>query len=256
MLLVPPSVKSPLSLVVVSVVLAAGVSVQTLVNASERVSNQIGLLDRLVQLSRRPIAYEAIRRLEASSAKLNESAWLEAFTAYDDAGGFRYQVLGEGGSSRIRNRVLLSVLEAERQSSERDEWQKTTLNRENYDFNLDGTTADGLIKVQLNPRRRDVRLVNGAAWLSAESGGLVRLQGRLSKSPSFWVRWVDVTRRYQQFRGAIMPVALESIADVRFAGVSTFSMQYDYAMVNGERLAPPVQPVLAVGLLSNPRSKP
>jgi hypothetical protein len=36
----------------------------------------------------------------------------------------------------------------------------------------------------------------------------------------------------------MMPVAVESTADVRFAGVSTFSMSYEYAMVDGQTVAP------------------
>ncbi len=32
----------------------------------------------------------------------------------------------------------------------------------------------------------------------------------------------------------MMPVAIESTADVRIAGMSTFSMTYDYNMVDGQ----------------------
>src|ERR1051325_6723330 len=233
------------------VVLVAGMTAEALTGDSEeQPSGSTGILDSFLQTGRRPIAYQATRRLEAASSKLNESAWLDVFTEYDDAGGFRYRVLGEGGSNRIRNRVLLPVLEAEKHSSASDEWLKAALNRDNYDFNLDGHTPDGMIKVQLNPRRRDVRLVDGAAWLS-ESEQLVWLQGRLSKSPSFWVRWVDVTRQYTRLRDSIVPVAVESVVDVRLAGVSTFSMRYDYAMVNGQKVAPSPQQMFALGLLSH-----
>jgi hypothetical protein len=190
-------------------------------------------------IERQPVAYQAVRRLEASSSKLKESAWMEAFTEYDPATGFQYRIMGEGGSNRIRSRVLKSVLEIERNSSTQAEWRRGAINRDNYDFYIDSNIDGGMIKVQLNPRRRDTRLVDGAAWLAANSGGLVRLQGRLSKSPSFWVRWVDVTRDYRLIHGTMMPVTVESTADVRFAGVSTFSMSYEYATVNSQTVAPP-----------------
>jgi hypothetical protein len=248
-------VKLPFGFLVLTAVVAAGITGDALSGGpNQRGLDGTAALDRLVQVGRRPVPYEATRRLEASSAKLNESAWLEALTEYDSAGGFRYRVLDEGGSSRIRRRVLLPVLEAERQNSSLEEWRKAALSPDNYDFSPDIHPVDGMIKVQVAPRRRDVRLVDGAVWLSAQSGELIQLQGRLSKSPSFWVRWVDVTRRYTHLRGAIVPVVVESVADVRLAGVSTFSMRYHYAMVNGERLAPPAQPVFAVGLLSDPES--
>jgi hypothetical protein len=56
----------------------------------------------------------------------------------------------------------------------------------------------------------------------------------LSKSPSFWVKWVKVSRSYSPIGGAMMAVAVESTADVRIAGMSTFSMTYDYQMVDGQ----------------------
>jgi len=159
---------------------------------------------------------------------------MEVLTQYHPATGFQFSILAQGGSERIGRRVLKSVLEAERENSLREEWRKGNLSRDNYEFNFDGRTTDGMLKMQLNPRRRDARLVSGAALLTAPSGNLVRVEGRLSKSPSIWVRWAEVSRSYAPIRGAMMPVAIESTADVRIAGLSTFSMTYDYQTVDGE----------------------
>jgi hypothetical protein len=194
----------------------------------------------LTDIDRPPMAYQARRRLEASSVKLNESAWMEAITEYDPRNGFRYHIAAEGGSERIRRRVLRKVLEAERENSERDEWRKGILSHDNYAFDFGGRTEDGLLQMRLTPRRRDSRLVLGSALLSAHSGTLVRIEGQLSKSPSIWVRRVHVSRSYAPVRDTMMLVAIESTADVRIAGTSTFSMTYDYQMVNGHavNLAP------------------
>lgn len=199
----------------------------------------------LTAVERPPVAYQARRRLEASSAKLKESAWMEVLTEYRPASGFQYSILAQGGSERIGRRVLKSVLEAEQENSRRDEWRKGNLSRANYEFNFDGRTTDGMLKMQLNPRRRDARLVNGAALLTAASGDLVRVEGRLSKSPSIWVRWAHVSRSYAPIRGAMMPVAIESTADVRIAGLSTFAMTYDYQMVDGEAVNSSASRILA-----------
>jgi hypothetical protein len=187
----------------------------------------------LADLEKPPVAYQARRRLEASSAKLKESAWMEAVTQYDPAAGFTYSIVAQGGSERIRRRVLEGVLKAEQENSTRAEWNKGTLSRANYAFDFGGHAGDGMLKMQLTPRRRDSRLVLGSALLTAKSGNLVRVEGRLSKSPSFWVRWVNVSRSYSPIGGSMMPVAVESTADVRIAGMSTFSMTYDYQMVDG-----------------------
>ncbi len=159
---------------------------------------------------------------------------MEAVTEYDPASGFTYSIVAQGGSERIQRRVLKAVLETERESLTRDEWRKANLSRENYEFNFSGHAGDGMLKMQLTPRRQDSRLVFGSALLTANSGNLVRVEGRLSKSPSFWVRWVNVSRTYAPIGRSMMPVAIESTADVRIAGMSTFSMAYDYQMVDGD----------------------
>ena len=188
------------------------------------------------------MTYQARRRMEASSHKLNESAWMEAITHYAPETGFRFWIVAEGGSERIRGRVLEKVLEAERENFAGSDWRKGNLSRTNYVFEFAGRAGAGLLRLNLTPRRRDSRLVAGTAIVTAASGELVRVEGRLAKSPSFWVRWVDVSRSYSPIAGAMMPVAIESTADVRIAGVSTFSMTYEYEMVAGQAVngtAPP-----------------
>jgi hypothetical protein len=187
----------------------------------------------LEAIEKPPMANRARRRLEASSAKLKESAWMEAVTQYDPAAGFTYSIIAQGGSERIRRRVLEKVLEAEQENSTRAEWRKGNLSRANYEFNFGGHAGEGMLKMQLTPRRKDSRLVLGSALLTAKSGNLVRVEGRLSRSPSIWVRWVNVARSYAPIGGTMMPVAIESTADVRIAGMSMFSMTYDYEMVDG-----------------------
>jgi hypothetical protein len=204
--------------------------------AAEATRAEAGMVERFINdIEKDPIPYQAVRRLEASSTKLNESAWMEAFTEYTRERGFQYRVLAQGGSERILNRALKAVLVSEKENI--GEWRKGALTRENYDMIFESRTADGLLKVQLNPRRRDSRLLDGVAWLASQTGALVRLEGRLSKSPSFWVRWVSVTRKYAPIHGTMMPTAVESTADVKIAGMSTFTMVYRYAAVDGQTVS-------------------
>jgi hypothetical protein len=73
----------------------------------------------------------------------------------------------------------------------------------------------------------------------------VRIEGRLSKTPSFWTRRVEIVRWYQRIAGFRMPIALESVANVRIAGVSTFRMSYDYESINGQHIGNPQPRTLA-----------
>ena len=188
----------------------------------------------LTEIEKPPVAYHARRRLEASSVKLKESAWLEATTEYDPVEGFKYAIVAQGGSERIARRVLKGVLDAEKKHSTAGERHKGNLSSANYTFDLGGHDSTDMLRLRLTPRRRDSRLVLGSALLTVRSGDLVRVEGRLSKSPSFWIRWVDVASSYAPVGGTVMPVAVESTADVRIYGLSTFLMTYDYKMVDGQ----------------------
>jgi len=98
----------------------------------------------------------------------------------------------------------------------------------------------------MTPRRKDSRLIDGSLLLIPRRGPL-RLEGRLAKSPSFWVRWVDVVWEYQDIAGAMMPVRVRSSANVRFFGLSTFEMTYEYEAINGQPI------VVAAALGQEPR---
>jgi hypothetical protein len=179
--------------------------------------------------------YRAVRRLEAENGSRN--GWIEAITEYSPEAGFRYEITAEGGSGYIRAKVLKAVLEGEREVIAQGETARSSLTPSNYSFHPNGIDADGLANVLLSPRRKERVLVSGMMALNASDGALVRLQGRLAKSPSFWVKNVDIVRTYGRVDGKVVPVALETKAQVRFLGDATLRMTYVYSEIDGRRLA-------------------
>ena len=183
-----------------------------------------------------------LRHLEAQNDHFNSSAWMDVWTDADQASGFRYHIVGEGGSEYIRKRVFVPTLEAERTMWKSGATDRAGLTLDNYIFEDRGAQPDGLTSLGVKPRRKDVLLVDGSIFLRPEDGDLVRVEGRLSKPPSFWTRRVEIVRRYQRIAGVRMPVALETAANVLIAGRSTFRMSYEYESVNGQRVGSPQQP--------------
>ena len=109
----------------------------------------------------------------------------------------------------------------------------------NYVFEDRGAQPDGLASLAMKPRRKGVLLVDGSIFLNPEDGELVRMEGQLTKTPSFWTRRVEIVRWYQRIAGFRMPTALESVANVRIAGISTFRMTYEYESINGQHVGNP-----------------
>jgi hypothetical protein len=176
--------------------------------------------------------YRATRRLEAEND--GRSGWLDAVTEYSPETGLRYQIIAEGGSSFIRAKVLRAVLDGERDAIANGETSRSSLDRTNYAFQASGLDPDGLANVKLTPLRKDRVLVAGTMFLQPIDGDLVRLKGRLAKSPSFWVKDVDIVRSYERIGSAVVPVALESTAHVRLLGPATLRMTYDYSEIDGQ----------------------
>jgi hypothetical protein len=174
--------------------------------------------------------YRATRRLEGENG--GSRAWMEAVTEFSPATGFKYQITAEGGSSDVRSKMLRPLLDAERDVIARGE-----IARSNYQFQANGVDENGLANILLSPRREDVVLVAGTMFLRPD-GELVRLQGRLAKNPSFWVKRIDIVRSYGRIDGVVLPIALESSAQLRLVGNASVRMTYSYTEINGRTVAP------------------
>jgi hypothetical protein len=187
------------------------------------------------------VEYRALRRLEANNPHFNKSAWMTAWTEYDHAGGFRFTIVDEGGSGYIRSKVLRAALEGEQKIWANHEPQHASFTHDNYTFDAGEPAPDGLASVAVKPRRKDVLLVEGSIFVQPGDGDLARIEGRLSKTPSFWTRRVDVVRRYERVAGVRVPTSIESVAHVLIAGRSTFKMTYEYETINGKHVGDPAR---------------
>src|SRR6185369_6563675 len=138
--------------------------------------------------------YRAYRRMHASTEKAQHEAWLDAWTELKD-GRFSYQIVSERGSEAVRGKVLRAMLAREEELVNSGNVDRGELTPANYEFTEAGRDTDGARVVQLKPRRNDPLLVEGRAVLN-DGGDLLRVEGRLSKNPSFWTSLVNIVRRY------------------------------------------------------------
>ena len=188
-------------------------------------------IDKFLMQSSDATSYRATRRLEATGS--GQRGWLDAHTDFTPGRGFSYVVTAEGGSGVIRSRVLKTLLEEERRLLARGAAGEVALSRANYGFEPDGVDDAGLIRVTLRPARKERQLIVGRMFLRPDDGELVRVEGRLAKNPSFWVTRVNIVRSYARINGTLVPVLLESTAQLRFLGASTLRMTYRYTEVDG-----------------------
>lgn len=196
------------------------------------------VLDRFLARADEPlVTYVGTRRLEGRNERFNVSGWMEIAVELT-AEGFHYRVTDEGGSDLIRRRVFRSMLENEEQIFASGDAARSSFTAINYELTVAAANEPGLVKLFARPRRRDVTLIDGAVYVTDTDADLVRVEGQLAKSPSFWTRHVRVLKQYGRINGLRVPVRVESTAQVRFAGASTMTMTYDYEMINGVSIPP------------------
>jgi hypothetical protein len=221
------------------IALMAALAAPVIVHPTPASSTPVALQRFLSLDSPRATSYRALRHMDARNERLNKTAWMDVWTEADSDGGFRYTVVAEGGSQHIRSKVFLESLEKEREMYASGETTRGALTLENYIFEDEGAALDGLSALGVTPRRKDILLVDGSIFLNPEDGDLVRIEGRLAKTPSFWIRQVQIVRSYQRIAGARMAVATEAVANIRLMGRATFRMTYEYETVNGRQVGTP-----------------
>ncbi len=195
--------------------------------------------ERMLEASNHPLPppYRALRRLEANLSDSARRGWLEAWTEFQPGRGLRYNIVNEGGSEYVRNNILKEMLATEQELLAAGRRLRASLESKNYEFTDGGMTADGLQRVLMTPARKSDGLVNGALFVHPSSQMLTRIEGRLVKSPSFWMRDVDVTWNFARIAGYLVPTEMSSSGRVRMFGPSNFRMVYEYQTIDGMKVA-------------------
>lgn len=194
------------------------------------------LVERFLAPDDQPLrSYRAHRHLSASTRNGKIRAEMEVLTAYDPEHGFTYEIVAESGSALVRNRVLLEALRTEQRTVSSAARHDTALTPANYEFVPAAALDDAAATLGVRARRKSAMLVNGTLYLGPEAD-LLRVEGELADRPSFWTRRVRVNRRYERIAGVHVPVAMESVADIRIVGAATFAMTYRYLEINGQKL--------------------
>src|SRR5690349_11764563 len=210
----------------VAALAAAGAVVHA---ASQSTDQRPAILQKFLNADTASLSgYKAVRRLTASTRGGRMQASIEARTSLDPSRGFQYEILSEEGSPLIRRKVLIAALEAEQQAFRSAEATGARLTPDNYDFIGVSLASERLYKIDVRARRKHQMLIDGALFVDGDSADLVRVEGELSKRPSFWTRRVRIVREYARIDGMHVPVAMRSTADVLIVGASSFAMTYRY----------------------------
>jgi hypothetical protein len=142
-----------------------------------------------------------------------------------------FKITEEQGSPRGK-KVVSAILEQEIASAKAG--HKGAISRSNYDFVFLREQNFGAVPeyvLHIIPKRKEKGLLLGDIWVDAKTYHIRQIVGVPVKSPSFWIKDVNITVQFADANGMWIPVSVDSIATVRFLGICTLT---------GRDLAPPI----------------
>ena len=201
------------------------------------------IVDRMVRADESRAAalggYTGIRRYRFENKRVNKRAEIVVRLTCGRSGVKTFEVVSESGSAFVRSHVLLKMIEAEIESSQKDDRQQSRILPQNYDFRLIGTDASEgrpAYLLDLIPKTKNKFLIQGRIWVDAEDYAITRIEGSPAKNPSFWIKSVRIVHRYNKTGRFWLPVLNSSVAEARVFGPTDVMIEYsDYVVTESSK---------------------
>jgi hypothetical protein len=170
-------------------------------------------------------AYQVIREYRLSGAKSsNANAEVVAQVDFVPPASQNYNIQKWSGTGRGKQ-VVERVLDHEAEASAAIQTRRA-LTSANYDFTL---IREAMFEnrpcylMGLKPKRKDKDLILGTAWVDKSSLLVLHIEGETAKSPSWWVRSVQIKLSFGDLSGTWLQTGMEAVADVRLFGTHTLT---------------------------------
>jgi outer membrane lipoprotein-sorting protein len=153
-------------------------------------------------------------------------------TDYQAPNKKEFTIVSESGSGTVRDRVFKKLLQAEKESMQDENQQRSAITPENYTFQLSEyqkTDAGEFYVLEAQPRSKNKFLFRGRIWVDAKDFAITRVEGEPAVNPSWWTVKTDFKRSYQKIGDFWLPESNESETKVRVFGTAFLTIEYrDY----------------------------
>jgi hypothetical protein len=157
---------------------------------------------------------------------------LATFNAPDQR---NFTVVSQTGSKLLLNRVLLKLLDSEREAFRNQ--RQVELNPANYDFDFLGvekvTDSSPCYVLEVRPRKDNKFLYRGKIWVDAYDFAVVRMQGQPAKSPSFWIKDTQIDANWGKVGGFWLTQHNHSVSHIRLGGMADLTIDYTDYQITG-----------------------
>ncbi|MFQ5777492.1 MAG: hypothetical protein ACE5IP_05745 [Terriglobia bacterium] len=187
-------------------------------SAAEIVARMVEKNQRRQQLLE---GYRVERLYHLRSELSDKESLMRVQVVFESPATVRFDIRSNEGSGFIATRVWKRIMEAERDSREPERRRLTAITPENYTFALQGQEEiRGRLAYVLGvrPLREDPLLFVGRIWVDAQDFAVARVEGTVSKRPSFWIRKIEIVRNYKKIGPFWLPQRTEGTVEVLLLG--------------------------------------
>jgi len=134
------------------------------------------------------------------------------------------------GDGFVKTNVIARLLQSEADHVQKDQPSDTAITRQNYKFSYKGTEqVNGRTAhvFQVKPRESRPGLFKGKVYIDVYSGEMLRAEGRVAKSPSFFIKKIDFVQDYAQVGDFNLIAHIHSVAETRLIGRAVVDISHD-----------------------------
>ncbi len=142
-----------------------------------------------------------------------------------------FKITEEQGNPRGK-KIISALLEQEIASAKQG--HNSAISRSNYNFAFLREHNFGAVPeyvLHIIPKRKERGLLLGDVWVDAKTYHIRQIVGVPLKSPSFWIKDINITVQFGDVNGMWVLVSVDAIATVRFLDIFTLT---------GRDLTPPI----------------
>jgi len=165
----------------------------------------------------------------------SREATMKVIATYTAPEKWDFSIVSETGSKLLLNRVLLKLLDSEREAYRNG--AQIEISPANYQFDSLGlenvAKDDPCYVLDVQPRQSTKFLYRGKIWVNAKDFALARMEGEPARSPSFWVKDTRIDSTWGKVGGFWLIAHNRSLSRIRMGGTATLTIDYTDYQVTG-----------------------
>lgn len=176
---------------------------------------------RSAQQSAQLAAYSAVTVIRAELPETSQQGEFELQRKFEAPHTLLFTPVHFSGDGFVKSSVITRLLQSEVDHVQKDDPALTAISLANYKFTYKGASHvhDRLVHVyQVKPHKKRPGLFKGRIYLDAHTGTLVRAEGSVVKSPSFFVKHIEFLQDFADVQSFTLPVHMHSEAKARIVG--------------------------------------